>query len=61
MHKSNLIRNWVEPLFARIGTATASALVAYGVAEHDATVIASAVVVVAGLGFDFGMRKWQGR
>lgn len=50
-------KNVVSPLATRLGTAVSIGLTGYGVAEGEATVVGSAVVVLLGLGIDL-MADW---
>lgn len=49
---NSVLRNIIEPVSRRLGTAVSGALIGYGVAADEANLIGSALVVVVGIGSD---------
>lgn len=58
MLKPHWIKGVLDPMLSRVGTATASGFVAYGMAENHATVVGSAVAIVVGFALDLALRKF---
>lgn len=58
--KHNIIVNVLRPIIDRIGTATASSLVAIGLTQTEAQNVVLAITMIAGVGVDLIIRRVGG-
>lgn len=55
-----MVRNILEPMLGRVGTAIGFALASWGVSETDANLISWGVIAAIGVGVDLVTRRFFG-